>query len=165
MVTRLFRHLTTFGWRLKSTFPAATLDAIEAAIRTSEKSHRGELRFVIEPALPAVAVMLGKTSRERALDVFSQLKVWDTEENTGVLIYVLLADRALEIVADRGIARKLGQDEWDRIARDMLAEFRTGQYERGALSGIEAISALLAEHFPATADNINELPDRPVILN
>jgi uncharacterized membrane protein len=164
MVARVFKHLFAPSWRLSTAFPRATLDAIEAAIKASEGRHSGELRFVIETALPLLDVMRGTSSRHRAIEVFGQTRVWDTEENSGVLIYVLLAERRLEIVADRGLAKRVEQREWDAIAQDMQAAYGNKQFLQGTVAGIEAITRLLEQHFPPGAANPNELPDRPVIL-
>ncbi|NDP47196.1 MAG: hypothetical protein GZ085_02175 [Sulfuriferula multivorans] len=151
-------------WAWRRAFSQATLDAIEAAIRTSEISHNGEIRFAIENTLPPAWVWRGMTGRERAVEVFSNLRVWDTEHNSGVLVYLLLADRDIEIVADRGIAARVDAAAWEAIAQAMEAAFRQGDFERGALAGIEQISALLTTHFPPTGENPNELANRPVII-
>jgi uncharacterized membrane protein len=164
MVARVFKHLFSPPWRLRTAFPRSTLDAIEAAIKASETRHSGELRFAIETSLPVVEVMRGMASRHRAIEVFSQMRVWDTEENSGVLIYVLLAEHGLEIVADRGLARQVEQREWDAIAQDMQTAYAKGQFLEGSVAGIEAITRLLERHFPPGASNPNELPDRPTIL-
>jgi uncharacterized membrane protein len=128
MVSRLQRHLFIPPWRLKKHFPASLLREIETAVRDSEKHHYGEIRFVIETALPLGALWKGMTARQAAIAAFSTLRVWDTEHNSGVLIYVLLADRDLEIVADRGIAARVGQAEWDDIAKRMEQYFRSGNF-------------------------------------
>lgn len=164
MVARVFKHLLAPPWRLRTAFPRSTLDAIEAAIKASETRHSGELRFVIETTLPLFEVMRGMSSRHRAIEVFSQLRVWDTEENSGVLIYVLLAEHGLEIVVDRGLARRVEQREWDAIALAMQAAYAKRQFVEGSVAGIEAITRLLELHFPPGASNPNELPDRPTIL-
>ncbi len=150
------------AWR--RAFPQATLAAIEAAIRASETRHGGEIRFVIENSLAPGQVWRGMRGRERALDVFSRLRVWDTEHNSGVLIYLLLADHDIEIVADRGIAARGEQGAWEQVAQTMEAAFRAGEFERGALAGIGRVSDLLAAHFPPTGNNPDELANRPVIL-
>lgn len=164
MVARVLKHLFLPPWRLGTAFPRSTLDAIEAAIKASESRHSAELRFVIETSLPVLEVMRGKSSRHRAVEVFGRMRVWDTEENSGVLIYVLLAEHRLEIVADRGLAKRVEQREWDAISRDMLAAYAQGQFLQGSVAGIEAITGLLERHFPPGASNPNELPDRPVLL-
>lgn len=151
-------------WAWRRAFPPAMLDAIEAAIRASEATHGGEIRFAIENRLAASRVWRGMSARERAIEVFSTLRVWDTEHNSGVLVYLLLADRNIEIVADRGIAARVDASAWERVAQAMEAEFRQGEFERGALTGIGQVGALLAAHFPPTAHRPDELADRPVIV-
>jgi uncharacterized membrane protein len=161
---RGFKHLFMPPWAWKRAFPQATLDAIEAAIRGSETSHDGEIRFAIENSLSASVVWRGMRGRERAVEVFSSLRVWDTEHNSGVLVYLLLADHDIEIVADRGIAMRVDNTDWEAVAQAMEAAFRAGEFERGALNGIERIGALLAEHFPPGMHNPDELANRPVII-
>jgi len=151
---RLLKHLCTPHWVVN----------LERAIRDSEKSHDGELRFAVEAGLHFLPLWKGLAPRQRARQVFSQLGVWDTEQNSGVLIYVQLVDRRIEIVADRGISAKVRQESWDAICRRMEEEFRAGRFEDGALHGIEAITALLARHFPPTGSNPDELSNRPVVL-
>jgi uncharacterized membrane protein len=161
---RALRHLFAPPWIVRRAFPRPALDRIEAAIKASEQRHRGEIRVAVEGALEFLAVLRGLTPRERALEVFSLLRVWDTEENSGVLIYVQLVDRDIEIVADRGIAARIPQSEWDAICRRMEDAFRAARFEDGVLAGIAEVSALLERHFPAAPRNADELPDRPVIL-
>src|SRR5437868_6124169 len=146
-LARLLRHLVTPDWLAHRVFPKSALRRIEEAIRASEQEHDGELRFVVEASLPARYLVLKRASRRRAEHLFSELKVWDTEHNSGVLVYVQLANRHIDIVADRGIARKVEQAEWDAVCRDMETFFRQGRFEEGALQGIERITRLLARHF------------------
>lgn len=157
-------HTFIAPWRVRKLFPKATLKAIETAIQQSETQHSGELRFAIENSLSTRQILAGVSSRQRALEIFSNLRVWDTEENSGVLIYLLLAERTVHIIADRGINRLVAQSEWDAIVQAMQMEFKQGNFQAGSVLGIEQITALLAQHFPATADNPNELPDTPVII-
>lgn len=164
MVKRLLRHLFTPPWAWRRAFPQATLDAIEAAIHAGEATHGGEIRFAIENSLPGNLVWRGMSGRERAIEMFSNLRVWDTEHNSGVLVYLLLADHDIEIVADRGIAARVDLAAWEAVAQTMEAAFRQGEFERGALAGIAQISALLAQNFPASGDNRDELANRPVIV-
>jgi len=159
---RILRHLFIPDWVAMRAFPASALKDIESAISASESSHRGELRFAVEGSLPLQFVSL--TPRQRAEQLFSLLRVWDTAENSGVLIYVQLLDHAIEIVADRGIAAKVAQAEWEAICRSMQADFARGDFGKGSLQGIRQATALLSRHFPAGAHDANELPDRPVIL-
>jgi uncharacterized membrane protein len=161
---RIARHMLAPDWVAHRAFPAATLDAIAQAIAASERTHRGELRFAVEAGLDLLPLARGLSPRERALQVFSDLRVWDTEENSGVLVYVQLVDHAIEIVADRGIAARVSQAQWDAICRRMEGTFRERRYRDGALAAIDKISALLAGQFPARDANPNELPDRPVVL-
>ena len=161
---RALKHLFTPAWVVRRTFAQEAFRRIEAAIVASEKRHRGEIRFAVEGALDFVPVVRGMTPRERALQVFSLLRVWDTEENTGVLLYLQLVDRDIEIVADRGIAHRIDQTEWDALCRRMEEAFRAGRHEQGVLSGIAEVSEVLACHFPAGADNVDELPDAPAVL-
>ena len=145
-------------------FPKGAMQAIEQAITRSEATHRGEIRFAAEDALDGPALLAGQSTRERALEVFSQLRVWDTEENNGVLIYLLLADHDIEIVADRGIAGRVSQGEWEKICRDMEERLRRGEFDKAVITGIEEASELLAQHYPPRPGDRNELPDRPVRL-
>jgi uncharacterized membrane protein len=144
--------------------PAASLARIEQAIAAAERQHRGEVRFAVETALDVVPLWRGISARERAIEVFANLRVWDTEENNGVLIYLLLADRDVEIVADRGIHERVGAEDWEKICRAMEARFRAGQFEQGVLDGIAQVSAALARHFPGPDRRGDELPDKPVLL-
>ncbi len=151
-------------WQLKRAFPHATLSAIERAIKASETAHVGEIVVAVESALDSAPLLRGQVARERAIEVFSQLRVWDTEHNNGVLIYLLVADRAVEIVADRGVHAKVGSRVWERICRKMEAAFRQANYEEGVLSGIQMVTQHLRQHFPAHGVSQNELPDTPVVL-
>jgi uncharacterized membrane protein len=146
-------------------FPQAALDAIAQAVKDCEHSHPGEIRFVIEAALHPAAVWHGLTPRQRAVEVFAQQRVWDTEHRNGVLIYLLLADRAVEIVADRFVARgRVPQAEWDAACRQIEAHFRAGRFEAGAVAGVQAVAQILAQYPPGPADVGNEMPDAPLIL-
>ncbi|MFB3818297.1 MAG: TPM domain-containing protein [Candidatus Methylomirabilales bacterium] len=161
---RALRHLVAAPWIVRRAFPPDTLRKIEEAVTASERQHRGEVRFVVEGALDFLPLLRGLAPRERALELFSLLRVWDTEENTGVLLYVQLVDRDIEVVADRGIAHRIAQPEWDAICRRMEEAFRARRFLAGALEGIREVTRLLAQHFPAHAQNVDELPDRPTVL-
>ena len=163
-IKRFARHLFTTDWQVNRTFPAHALRAIEDAIKASEAAHTGEIRFVVEGALDGASLWHGQSARARAIDVFSHLRVWDTEHNNGLLIYVLLADRDVEIVADRGIHAKVGTPEWETICRAIESAFKSGEYEAGVVGGIHAATGHLVKHFPAAGANPNELPDKPLIL-
>ena len=162
---RWIRHLFLDHLALARAFPRATLAAIESAVAREENRHRGELRVVIEGGLPLRALVAGRTARERALEHFNRMRVWDTEDNAGVLIYLLLADRRVEIVADRGIHARVGATAWETICGAMQQEFAAERHEAGVLMGLAAASDLLARHFPAESGaNPDELPNAPVIL-
>jgi uncharacterized membrane protein len=162
---RFFRHLVTDHGSVRRAFPRPTLSRLESAVAEGETRHRGQVVVAIEGSLPLVRVLHRLPPRVRALEVFGLLRAWDTEENCGVLVYLLLADRDVEIVADRGIDAKVGQAEWESICRTMEAAFRERRFEAGLSAGLERIHALLALHFPRTGPRgENELPDRPVVL-
>ena len=159
---RIVKHLLMPHWVALRPFPRSALDGIEKAIGESERSHDGELRFAVEASLPVHFLKLNPRKRAEAL--FAQLGVWDTEHNSGVLIYVQLVDRRIEIVADRGIAAKVEQSEWNAICRTMEGFFKKKEYLQGTLEAIEAITKILVRHFPPHGRNPNELPDKPVVL-
>jgi len=162
---RFFRHLATDDGGVRRAFPDPALARIEALIGEGEKRHRGQVRFSVEASLPLGRVLAGITPRERALEAFSLLRIWDTEENCGVLVYLLLADRDVEIVADRGIHERVGKRTWGAVCRKMETAFRAGRFVEGVEAGLAEINALLAEHYPrGGAAGANELPDRPVVL-
>jgi uncharacterized membrane protein len=161
---RFLRHVVAPRWWAARAFDRAAREAIRDAIVACERRHSGELRFVVEASLPVEHLFKGTSARQRAAELFSQLRIWDTVENTGVLIYVQLADRSVEILADRGIAARVTQPEWDRICRDMERAFAAGDYRGGAVNAIRAAGDLLAAHFPARTGDRNELPDRPLLL-
>src|SRR5687768_18528496 len=146
--SRILRHLFTGPRAVRRIFPDTALAAIEKAIRQSEISHDGEIVFAVEAALHTLPLIADQPARERAIEVFSQLRVWDTEHNNGVLIYLLLADHDVEIIADRGIDARVGSKKWEVICRQMETSFRQGQFESGVIEGIRAIGDHLKEHFP-----------------
>jgi uncharacterized membrane protein len=149
-------------------FPESTLDAIEQAVARAERTHAGEIRFAIETSMAPLHVINDMSPRARALEVFATLKVWNTEFNNGVLIYVQLADRVVEIVADRGLDGRVTAAEWEAVCRLMEQHFRAGHYELGAIAGVDAVGTLLARHYPnqtaQSAPPHNQLPDRPTLL-
>ena len=159
---RLLRHLLPPAWmQLRRSFDAHALQAIESAVTAAERDHRGEIRFAVEAALDVRALLRDTSARERAVEVFSELHVWDTAENNGVLIYVLLADHDVEIVADRGIAEKASAEEWQSVCQGMETQFRARQYESGSIAGIRRVGMLLAAHYPGRDRAGNELTDSP----
>ena len=163
-IRRIGRHLLEHRWRLRRIFPPQALARIEQAIKSGEATHSGQVRFVVEGALDGAPLFRNQPARERALDIFSQLRIWDTAHNNGVLIYLLLADRDVEIIADRGIDAKVGSAGWEKICADMETEFSAENFKSGVIRGIEAVSLQLARHFPAQGAGRNELPDAPVVI-
>jgi uncharacterized membrane protein len=163
---RWLRHLGATRGKLERAFPVQTLAAIDQAISATELLHGGEIRFAIEGALEPGEVWSGKSPRQRALEVFAALGVWDTEANNGVLIYVLLADRDVEIVADRGFNGRVSEAEWSTVCATMEQEFRAGHYERGAVAGVQEAGRLVTRHYPAPPDgrHDDELPNWPAVL-
>lgn len=152
------------GWQVQRHFSKAALRRIELAIKASELTHTGEIRFVVEAGLHPLEIISKKMPKKRAIELFSLLNIWDTEQNNGVLIYLLLADRDVEIVADRGIHQHVGNDGWESICHAMELQFRRGEFEAGVLDGIRQIGALLKQHYPADGENENELPNATVII-
>ena len=163
-IKRIARHLLLTDRQVGRSFGRSTLDKIEAVIKASEAGHVGEIRFVVEGGLDGAPLFKGQSARERAIELFSQLRVWDTEQNTGVLIYLLLADRAVEIVADRGIDAKVDSQEWSKVCHQMEAAFRQSDFEGGVVGGVQAVTRHLLQHFPSDSHDRNELPDKPVVL-
>ena len=163
-VRRMLRHLLMPPWRVRQLFAGKSLEAIERAIRASEATHHGQICFAVEAALEFKPLARDQSARERALEVFGQMRVWDTEHNNGVLLYVLLADHDVEILADRGIHRHVPHGAWEHICQQMEAEYRAGRYEAGTLAAIRAVGELLATHYPGPGARGNELPDRPTIF-
>jgi uncharacterized membrane protein len=163
-IGRIGRHLLEHRWRVRRIFTPRVLAAIEQAIKAGEATHSGQVRFVVEGALDGAPLFRDQQARERALDIFSELRIWDTAHNNGVLIYLLLADRDVEIVADRGIDAKVGAAGWEKICGEMESGFRAGKFESGVIKGIAAVSRQLAAHFPPHGKGRNELPDAPVVV-
>lgn len=161
---RIFRHLFLPHWSIGLAFPKRVLNSIARAVAESEKRHDAELRFAVEAGLTFAALRRGQTARQRAVEVFSQLRVWDTEHNSGVLIYVQLVDRKVELLADRGVNARVSQEEWNVICHRLERRFRKGEFEQGTLAAIGEITEHLARHFPPREKNPNELPNRPVVL-
>lgn len=161
---RWLRHLACDDGKVRRAFDALALSRIEQAIAAGERTHRGQVRFAVEAALPLARVLAGVSPRERALEVFSLSRTWDTEENCGVLVYLLFADRDVEIVADRGIHARVADGTWQAICSSMEDAFSAGRFAEGVESGMAEIGRLLAQHFPRATPGGNELPDSPLIL-
>ena len=162
---RALRHL--FVRSARALYPPDCLKRLAGAIADGEAAHRGQVCFAVESALPIGLVLSGHDARSRAVEVFARLRVWDTAANNGVLIYLLLADHRIEIVADRGLDAMVSAEQWRGVCQLMEERLTAGEPEAAALQGVAAVSALLAEHFPRTdgARNQNELPDLPQILD
>jgi uncharacterized membrane protein len=161
---RALRHALFGRNEATRAFPPETLDAITQAIAAGELAHRGEVCVIVEKALPLAAIREGLSPRQRALALFADYGVWDTDERCGVLVYINLADRKVEIVADRGIARKIDATAWETICATMTAGFAQDRFREATLAALDTINTLLAKHFPATGPRPNELPNRPVTL-
>lgn len=161
---RTLRHLFSTRNEAERAFPASALAAIADAITAGEQTHRGEVRLVVEKSLPLSAVWEGVNNRQRAISLFADYGIWDTEDNCGVLIYVNLADRKVDIVADRGINRRIDPATWQAICNTMTAGFAQGRFQDATLDAVGQVNALLQQHFPANGQRPNELPDKPLML-
>ncbi|NHZ64232.1 TPM domain-containing protein [Massilia genomosp. 1] len=163
-MARMWRHWRSTAAKGRRAFPPETLDAIGKAITAGEQTHRSELRLIVEHAMPFDALWAGMGIRERAIALFAEYGIWDTEDNCGVLIYVNLAEHRVEIVTDRNVGRKIDNIVWKRLCALMTQGFAQGQFHAATLAALEQVNALLAEHFPAKGARANELPDRPIML-
>lgn len=162
---RLLHHRLLDEADTRKAIPPALVERLAQRVAASERRHTGEIRICVEASLPTSYLLRDATARQRAIAVFGKLRVWDTEQNNGVLVYLLLAERAIEIVADRGLARRVDPGEWQRIVQRMGGAFRERRYEDGLTQALEEVSALLVAHFPAAPGDVrrNELPDEPVL--
>jgi uncharacterized membrane protein len=164
-ITRLCKHLLHFPWLVHYKFPPSSLNKIEEAITLSEKNHSAEIRFAIESSLSFFELLQNTPCFDRGVDIFSELRIWDTEENNGVLIFLLLADKKVEIVADRGLNKKISKDDWLAICNLMEQAFKQNKFETGVITGINKITKKLVQHYPLKGQkSIDELPNKPVIL-
>jgi uncharacterized membrane protein len=162
-LARIGRHRWLDETDAARALDAAALTRLEQRVAASERRHSGEIRVCVEAGLPLSYLWRDASARERAITMFGKLRVWDTEHNNGVLIYLLLAEHAIEIVADRGLARHVGGEAWQRLVAAMREAFRSGRFEDGLAQAVDAVDGLLAQHFPLAPGqgNPNELPDRP----
>jgi uncharacterized membrane protein len=164
-LARFVRHLFATRASTRRHFADAVLQSIEKAIGAAEARCSGEIRFVVETSLELSEVWSGLTPRERAIQTFSDLHMWNTEGRNGVLIYVLAADRVVEVIADRGAARVIDQADWEEVCRLMEGHFRAGRFAEGSVAGVDAVGDLLARHFPPPQGvNRDELPNQPALL-
>jgi uncharacterized membrane protein len=163
---RLFNHLRSTRAAARQAFPSALLKAIQASIAEGEQRHRAQVKLIVEAALSAGAVWRGEGARQRAHELFARYRIWDTEENCGVLVYINLADHKVEIVADRGAARAVTREQWQEVCRTMTAGYARGDYRDSTLAALERLHVLLAEAMPRHdgGPDHNELSDKPVVL-
>ena len=164
-IRRLLRHRWLDEGDTRRTIPPDVLERLAQHVADSERQHTGEVRIYVEAGLPLSYLWRDAPPRERAIAMFGKLGVWDTEQNNGVLIYLLLAEHAIEVVADRGLSRHVDAQQWQEIVAHMRDAFRAGRYEQGLKQAVDEVTALLVQHFPAQAGapNANELPDHPVL--
>ncbi len=163
---RILRHQCFDARRLQAAIPAAMLDRLMSRVRASEGRHSGEIRVCVEGRLPLSYLLRDGGARQRAVAMFSKLRVWDTEHNNGVLIYLLLLERSIEVVADRGLARRVPQPVWDAMVQRMSEAFKVGDFEHGLTEAVAEVSALLVQHFPLEPgqQRSNEMSDRPMLI-
>ena len=162
---RILKHRWLDEADTRRAIPPALVERLAQVVADSERRHTGEIRIYVEAGLPLSYLWRDATPRERALAMFGKLGVWDTEQNNGVLVYLLLAEHAIEIVADRGLNPHVDAQQWQRLVQGMGEAFRAGRYEEGLKDVVAAVTAVLVRHFPAAlgAANPNELPDAPVL--
>lgn len=162
--TRILRHLRHTRATAKALVPPSTLQAIQACIGAGEAEHRAEVRLVVEAALPLAALLRNESSRARAHELFSHYRIWDTEENSGVLVYINLADHRVEIITDRAVGRVLKHAEWEAVCSTMTRGFAAGIYHDSTLEALVQMNRMLALHFPQTSHHKNEISNRPLML-
>ena len=164
-ISRVFANIFEGWFQLSRRFPSTLLDEVADAVGSGEQTHAGEVRVVIEARLSPGAVLRGIDATTRARQLFAQLHVWDTEHNSGVLLYLLLAEHRIEIVVDRGMASRVDEAAWQAVCQSMREAFARKDWSGGLLYGIEQIHGLLREHFPSDGQpRLDELPDRPLLL-
>jgi uncharacterized membrane protein YgcG len=162
---RILKHRWLDEGDARRALGAGALARLQEKVASSERRHGGEIRVCVEAGLPLSYLWRGAPARERAVVMFGKLRVWDTERNNGVLIYLLLAEHRIEIVADRGLNAHVGPEQWQQLLPDMAQAFNAGRFEAGLAQAIDAVDAMLVRYFPASVDrpDANELPDRPVV--
>jgi len=165
MLKRIFKNTFNLPFLLQRHFSKTDLASIETAIARSESMHQGEVRVAIESSFSFLEILNGKTPRDRALEIFSQYRVWDTQHNTGILIYILLSEHDIEIIADRGIHDQEDSATWEKICQSLQHRFQKGEYLEGLLEAIGQSSKVLQQHVPAKTQNINELPNKPIVIS
>lgn len=162
---RIFKHRWLDEGNSNRAVPVDMVERLMRRVAASEQRHSGEIRICVEAGLPLSYLWRDAPARERAITLFGKLRVWDTEWNNGVLIYLLLADHAIEIVADRGLNQRVSDAQWKEIVDALGAAIRAGRYEDGLTQALEEVSAMLVRHFPLMPSdaNPNELPNRPIV--
>ncbi len=163
-LSRQWRHWTSTASKGRTMFSDESLAAIGAAITAGEQRHRGEVRLIVENSMPSEAIWADMSNRQRAIALFAEYGVWDTEDNCGVLIYVNLAEHKVDIVTDRAIGRKIDAATWQQVCGSMTQGFKRGEFKASTLAAIEQVNAMLEQHFPSTGARANELPDHPIVL-
>jgi uncharacterized membrane protein len=163
-LSRALRHWKTSAADGRRAFPQESLATIAGAITEGERTHRGELRLIVEASMPFDAIWADMSNRQRALALFAEHGVWDTEDNCGVLIYVNLAEHRVEIVADRNVNRKIDAPTWQAVCRTMTDGFKRGEFHASTLAAVAQVNDLLRQHFPANGSRANELPDAPILM-
>ena len=162
--SRLCKHLFTTQAAGKRAFPNTTLKAIEEAIAEGENQHCAEVRLIVEHSLSVCSIWHRTTSRHRAIELFSQYRIWDTEDNCGVLIYVNIADRKVEIIADRTLSKLITNDEWHAVCNTMTHGFAQGEFHDSSAAAMTQLNALLQSYFPANGSHANQLSNKPIVL-
>jgi uncharacterized membrane protein len=164
-LSRMLKHRWLDESDVRRALDEAALKRIEERVAASERHHSGEIRVCVEAGLPWSYLWKNLSARDRAVTMFGKLRVWDTAANNGVLIYLLMAEHAIEIVADRGLNERVSHEQWQAIVAGMREAFRAGRFEDGLNAAVDAVDALLARHFAldAGAVNPNELPNRPFV--
>ncbi len=163
---RILRHRWLDESDARKAVPADLAERLQRRVAASEKRHSGEVRVCVEAGLPMSYLWRSAPARERAVMLFSKLRVWDTAHNNGVLIYLLLADHAIEIVADRGLNAVVTAGEWQAMVNNLSHALREQRYEDGLTQALEEVSAVLVRHFPVQegqADS-DELPNQVIVL-
>jgi uncharacterized membrane protein len=163
-LNRLLKHLIATRSQARNLFPRSTLQAVQACISAGEKQHRAEIRLIVEAALPLNTVLRNESSRARAHELFSHYRIWDTEENCGILIYINVADHKVEILPDRTVGRVLKREDWHAVCETMTRGFAEKNYHDSLLLALTQLNELLAVHFPDQDKHKNQLSDRPLIL-
>lgn len=163
-MSRLLTHLLHTPLATRRAFSPSVQESIRKTIAEGEQTHRGEIRFVVEGDWPIGDVLSRKTVHERALELFGLTRIWDTADNTGILVYVLLCEHQVEILADRGLNGVADASTWAVICEAMTAAFHGGRFEEGSVQAVRTLNNLLLRHFPSDGHNPNELPDLPIVL-